>query len=116
MSSLDAYKGGDGFVASYKLFNQMILENQDIVLVHALVIGQGPLKGIKYCHAWVEDTRLNLVYDYSNNRELVIPKEIYYRAGKVSEVHKYDSDAVWNQAVMHKTYGPWDENLLNNPY
>lgn len=115
MNSLDAYKGGDCFKASYKLFNRMIL-NKDVVLVHALVVGQGPLKGIKYCHAWVEDTRLNLVYDYSNGNELIISKESYYEAGQVSEVHKYDWNNVLDYAVKYKTYGPWDEKLLANPY
>ena len=44
-------------------------------LVHAEVTGQGDIDGIRYGHGFVEDDVF--VYDYSNGKNLVIPKSIY---------------------------------------
>ena len=85
-------------------------------LVHGLVSGQGKLEGIKYNHAWVEDD--HIVYDYSNNRNIQLPKSLYYRIGDIQkgEVYKYNFEEVNKNSLKYKTYGPWEPKLLKHPY
>lgn len=67
-------------------------------------------------HAWVEDDRS--VWDYSNNRRLILPKVDYYREGKINGiVQRYSRlEALemikstgkfefWNQDVRQKILG-----------
>ena len=52
-------------------------------VVHSEVSGQGAISGLRYGHAWVEDDLY--VYDFSNGREIVFPKQLYYAMGNVVE-------------------------------
>jgi hypothetical protein len=52
------------------------ISNPNLVMVHGEVSGQGQISGIRYGHAWIEDG--DMVIDNSNNRNLKIPKMIYY--------------------------------------
>ncbi|GAG99888.1 unnamed protein product, partial [marine sediment metagenome] len=51
-----ACKAGDCFEAAgrYVMDNALMGNNQNLLLVHGEVTGQGQLKGIKYGHAWIE--------------------------------------------------------------
>ena len=78
-------------------------------VVHAQVIGQGDIEGVKYGHAWVEDDLF--VYDFSNGRKIVFPKELYYLLGGV-ETKKpiYFKYEFWEaRKLMLDTghYGSW---------
>jgi GNAT superfamily N-acetyltransferase len=76
-------------------------------LVHGEVTGQGPLEGIKYGHAWVEDG--NMVIDQSNGKDLRMPKAAYYALGRIgSNVHKYTMAEFKRKAVETGIWGPWD--------
>lgn len=110
-------QGGDCYVAAYKFFNSNHTDGHgEMFLVHGLVSGQGKLEGIKYNHAWVEDD--HIVYDYSNNRNIQLPKSLYYRIGEIQkgEVYKYNFDEVNKNSLKYKTYGPWEPKLLKHPY
>lgn len=78
-------------------------------LVHGEVSGQGELTGVRYGHAWVEDDFF--VYDFSNKRELIFPKVLYYSIGNIVEekpkYYRYTFDEA--NAFMTKTrqFGPW---------
>jgi len=106
-------KNGDCYVAAGRI---AMGNNNDIdfqgtpYLVHAQVEGQGAIKGIKYGHAWIEDDYF--VYDYSNNRNLVIPKELYYSIGNVTTKAPYYYKYNFKDAVKKMTetghYGSWD--------
>jgi hypothetical protein len=80
-------------------------------LVHAEVRGQGALTGIRYGHAWVEDDVL--VYDNSNNRTLVVPKQYYYMVGDIQtddpkKYRRYTFEEARNKMAETGNYGCWD--------
>ena len=80
-------------------------------VVHAEVRGQGALTGIRYGHAWVEDDLL--VYDYSNNREIVLPKQYYYMAGDIKtddpkKYRRYTFAEALEKMLETGNYGCWD--------
>jgi len=79
-------------------------------LVHAEVTGQGEIEGLRYGHAWVEDDFF--VYDYSNGREIVFPKELYYRIGEVvnqkGKYKKYTKEQARKKMFSSGHYGCWD--------
>jgi hypothetical protein len=80
-------------------------------LVHAEVKGQGAVEGIRYGHAWIEDDVL--VYDYSNGRQLVLPKELYYRVGDIQtdnpkKYQKYTFEEAKDKLLSTGNYGCWD--------
>lgn len=81
-------------------------------LVHAEVTGQGKIKGIKYGHAWVEDDYF--VYDYSNNREIILPKEFYYQLGQIKikngKYAKYTKNEAYENMSKYGHYGSWELN------
>ena len=53
------------------------------MVVHGEVEGQGKIKGLRYGHAWVEDDVY--VYDFSNGKNLMLLKEVYYYLGKINQ-------------------------------
>jgi len=80
-------------------------------LVHAEVQGQGHIAHIRYGHAWVEDDEN--VYDFSNGRELVIPKPLYYAIGDIrtdnpKKYQKYTFAEARQKMIQTKHYGCWD--------
>ena len=79
-------------------------------VVHGEVAGQGSLEGIRYGHAWVEDDVY--VYDFSNGRELMILKEVYYYLGKIMQekpkLYKYTFKEATKKMVESRNFGPWD--------
>lgn len=79
-------------------------------LVHAEVVGQGAIEGIRYGHAWVEDDVF--VYDFSNGRELTVPKALYYQMGQIikqqPKYFRYTFEEATKKMVETKHYGSWD--------
>ena len=88
-------------------------------LVHALVYGQGPVKGRRFAHAWVETG--GTVYDHSNGNRIEMPKAVYYAIGGVRPEQKgayarYDMASAKRRLLSTGHYGPWDldESLEEN--
>jgi len=109
----------------YEVAGRYMLNNPhtDFILIHAEVIGQGQLEGIPYGHAFLLDPKTNMIHDYSNNRNLVIPKEIYFILGKINETRIWTDDGVKertpkiyeytrDEAMFFMsntgTFGPWE--------
>jgi hypothetical protein len=101
--------------AAELLMDSQFLKNIDFkgtpYLVHAEVGGQGVLEGIRYGHAWVEDDIF--VYDYSNGRQLVLPKNYYYHIGDVKtrdkkKYRKYSFEQARKKLLDTGNYGSWD--------
>ena len=82
----------------------------EFTLVHGIVTGQGEIAGVRYGHAWVEDEK-ELVYDYSNDREIILPKMLYYAIGQVSNTVHYTIDEVRGLVVETGIWGAWDETI-----
>jgi len=107
---------GDCYTVAYK---EQEKSNQ-YVLVHGLVQGQGKLKGIKYNHAWVEDTKNDIVIDRTiqskNLQEM--PKIAYYALGQIqeNEVFRYTFIEKIEKSSKFETYGPWEARLLTNKF
>ena len=81
------------------------------ILVHALVHGQGSVKGLRFPHAWVEDG--DMVIDQSNGRDIRMDKRVYYAIGGIKPKEK-GAYATYNYIQMTRKlrdtqhYGPWD--------
>jgi hypothetical protein len=110
-------KGGDCYYkAGQLILNNEFLENKiDYIgtpyLVHAEVQGQGAICNLRYGHAWIEDDVL--VYDYSNNRKIVLPKDYYYKIGDIKtnnpkKYRKYNFEEAKRKMLETKNYGCWD--------
>jgi len=102
---------GDCFEAAYKKLYEVFREHPEAKLVHAIVTGQGEIKGVQHGHAWVEigDT----VLDYSNGRTIKMPKQIYYAIGNVDpsnsdEYKTYSFKEMADISMDQGTYGPWE--------
>jgi hypothetical protein len=102
--------GGDCYEAAgrYMMDNCMVQPACGMKLVHAEVTGQGPIKGLKYGHAFVLDDR-GTVIDRSNGRNVVMPKEVYYLLGQIgSNAHEYTWDEARQKMLEFEHWGPWD--------
>ena len=108
-------KGGDCYeVAGQIAIDRQLPNNQKFngtpYVVHAEVSGQGAISGIRYGHAWVEDD-LN-VYDFSNGRAIVFPKQPYYNIGNVKTVkpkyYKYTFEQAIQKMLKTGHYGSWE--------
>jgi hypothetical protein len=80
------------------------------MVVHGEVEGQGKIKGLRYGHAWVEDDVY--VYDFSNGKNLMLLKEVYYYLGKINQdkpkLYKYSFLEARKKMLETGDYGPWD--------
>lgn len=101
-------KGGDCFQVAANLATDFGSEN--LVLVHGIVTGQGPIEGIQYSHAWVEDG--DQVIDKSNGRDIKLDKHLYYFVGRIEYTVRYTSDEAREMLLKTENYGPWDEKIL----
>jgi hypothetical protein len=108
---------GQCYQVAYHYFDKNYPRNHNLRLVHGLVTGQGPIKGIIYNHAWVEDVQKKIVIDETFPEPYrVMPVDLYYRLGKVVSTYKYDLMQVMMKASTFKTYGPWEDELIKNKY
>lgn len=102
---------GDCYEAAAKLMYDRCLMNPEcgLVLVHGEVMGQGPIEGVTYGHAWVLDG--STVIDRSNGGNVILPIQLYYSIGKIDQinnVHTYTWDEARRKLVQFEHYGPWD--------
>jgi hypothetical protein len=105
---------GDCYEAAFKfIMDECILnpENESrYILVHAEVMGQGPLQGTTFGHAFVVKDKA-VVVDRSNGRNLEMPAFLYYALGQIQDIgneHQYAWEEARQKAVESGTYGPWD--------
>jgi hypothetical protein len=92
----------------YQVAARLALD-RGLTLVHGEVAGTGPLEGVRFGHAWVEDEDTGVVIDYSNGRELVAPRAFYYAKGAVSDPVRYSAEEAARTMVVAGHYGPWHE-------
>lgn len=80
-------------------------------VVHAEVMGQGPLDGTTFGHGFVVDMATDAVIDKSNGRDLRLPRVIYYAIGQIDSIgniHEYTYEDVVAKMMESMHYGPWD--------
>jgi len=111
-------KGGKTKGDCYLVAGQLALEikNKDIdykgtpYLVHAEV-KHSAIDGLRYGHAFIEDDEN--VYDFSNNREIIMPKQLYYYFGDINprdkkKYRKYTFKEAKEKMLSTGHYGCWD--------
>ena len=104
-----ATSGGDCYEANGRQFMSMAPGNPQLKLVHGEVTGQGPLQGVNYGHAWVEDG--STVLDFSNGRTLRLPKVVFYALGNIERndnFHVYGWKNFQSRILQNENWGPWD--------
>jgi len=110
-------KGGDCYYIAGQFAMDNVFSPKKIdykgtpYLVHAEVQGQGKVSNLRYGHAWIEDDEN--VYDFSNGRELIIPKFLYYAIGDIrtnnpKKYQKYTFSEARKRMLQYKHYGCWD--------
>jgi len=79
-------------------------------LVQSEVRGQGDLMGVRFGHSWIEDDEF--VYDYSNGKELKIPKVFYYYLGDIQMIepryYRYTFAQAKKKMIETGHYGSWE--------
>jgi hypothetical protein len=84
--------------------------NGSAVLVHGVPLGTGgEALGVRFAHAWVEYA--GLCFDFSNGREIVASRDLYYRSGQIEmeRCKRYALHEVFAHLVKYGHYGPWEE-------
>lgn len=104
------YKGGDCYK---RAINYMLAHReQRLLLCHGWVSGRGPIKGVRFSHAWVENLTTGECIDPSLHPQspLVLPKFVFYSIGNVIEerVLKYDYSAMMEWIQKTSKAGPWE--------
>ena len=84
----------------------------EAMLVHGTVAGQGPLEGLRIAHAWVEFG--DLVYDAAT--DMLVRKERYYEIGKVKDTIEYDPTEMRVNLLKTENWGPWDDRFMGGPW
>jgi len=81
----------------------------DMQVVHAWVTQ--PETGKRHCHAFNEWADGRLVLDNSNGHNANAIREIYYKAGEITETEliRYSYDEILINLVKYEHYGPWAE-------
>ena len=85
-------------------FRDRDVGTQELCLVHGLVWNQR-IEGWM-THAWIESW--NVVYDFSNNRELVFIKSDYYKHVNPESCVRYTRTEMILKSAESGSYGPWD--------
>lgn len=83
----------------------------DYRLVHAEIVGQGPIEGVRHGHAFVVDVVRGVVYDESNGRTLCWPLAVYAAVSRMAEAnnsHEYTFAEAARKMLDTGVYGPWD--------
>ena len=106
MAKGDCYEAAFKYIMEKSLFGP---ENR-LVLVHGTPLGQGPIEGLRFGHAWVEDG--NTVIDRSNGGNTHMPKRDYYELGNIDpkDSYRYSWSEAREMASKFKHYGPWESN------
>ena len=102
----DAYTGAPG-----------LAEAGNLRLCHGIVRQTG-WPHARMGHAWVElehPTRGVVVVDglFPDSH---VPRDVYYRIGRIKHVVRYDEQEVRRLANHHGHYGPWDEVTVKAAY
>lgn len=109
----DCYEAAANYILSVgnPAFGGTVGAAKNLLVVHAEVMGQGPLEGTTFGHGFVVDKSNDSVIDKSNGRDLHLPRVIYYAIGQIEyigNIHEYTYEEVTEKMVESGHYGPWD--------
>tara|TARA_B100001287_G_scaffold227083_1_gene196961 strand:+ start:13 stop:390 length:378 start_codon:yes stop_codon:yes gene_type:complete len=112
----------------YEVHAKWMLHNfrkaDEFILVHAEVMGQGPLAGVPYGHCFLIHKATDTVHDLSNGRDIKMPRAIYYLLGKIDQseywddtmgrvsrtpkIFEYTQEEARDFMLETGTFGPWE--------
>ena len=101
---------GDCYEANGRhLLNQGFVDKAGgYVLVHGVAILS--TDGKPFGHCWIEKS--NTVYDYSNGKNINIPKKVFYSLGQIPakgyKNYVYKFKDLRKQVFKYEHWGPWD--------
>jgi hypothetical protein len=100
----DCYQVAGRYVMDHGLMG----DDQNVFLVHGIVVGQGPISGLEYGHAWVEEG--DECIDLSQGRNIRMPKVLYYALGNIdpSKQFRYSPEEMRRKILDVGHWGPWD--------
>lgn len=84
-------------------------EFEQAKLVHGTVMGQGPLDGVRFAHAWVEID--DWVFDVS--QAFLSPKGAYYEIAQAEDIVSYSGTEAAVNLMKEKNWGPWASHLVD---
>jgi len=113
-------KEGNCYEIAAKLLFCPENNQKSYTLCHGTAVGQGPIEGAIFGHAWLEyqdhiptpqgiGIDLEMVLDHSNGKKTSMPKELYYKIGRIRGVKKYSKEEARKMLITQMTYGPWEE-------
>lgn len=99
-------------LAKYTRMPVIYSEKSPWRIVHGLPVGNGgEIQGKRYWHAWVELTTDEGVFvlDLSNNKDIRVPRTLFYAAGKLDEDHvwRFSPAEAKKLRRKHRHCGPW---------
>lgn len=99
-----ANRNGDCYETAARM---VLLDDWRATIVHGTVTGQGPVAGIRFGHAWLELG--DLVFDFSNGKNVAMPRERYYEIGDIREeqVRRYEPEEARAEVDRTGHWGPW---------
>ena len=109
-------KLGDCFeVAGREMLNLPTeMEKAGYRMVHAIVRGEGELKGRRFGHAF--NKLGDVIFDNSNGKNVTMRRDNYFEQGSIDPKEKgayveYDKEKTMVNMLKYKHWGPWDLNL-----
>lgn len=95
----------------YEAAGRYLLNNptKNLKLVHAEVMGQGPIAGITFGHAFIIEG--DNVIDKSNGRDIRMSVSTYFYLGRIEDIGNYfiyDRKQALEKMTTYTHWGPWD--------
>lgn len=109
----DCYEAAASYILSVgsPMYGGTPEDAANLRVVHAEVMGQGPLEGTTFGHGFIVDIAADTVIDKSNGRDLRLPRVLYYAIGQIDyigNIHEYTYEEVVDKMTSSQHYGPWD--------
>lgn len=99
---------GDCYQANGRKITDILIKGKGPMwkLVHGIVINQADHLPMGHC--WIENNEM--VLDFSNGREIEMPKMLYYALGNIveSDCIKYTAEEVRHWILETGHWGPWE--------
>ena len=80
-------------------------------VVHGIAVGQGPIKGVKHGHAWVEKETSDGTWVYDPSFDVLVMLPFYYQEGNITNTVKYKIKEFFRNIVDSEHSGPWDSTI-----